>query len=55
MDFCLSKLVSKVWEKYSPNFLYIYKVKNWKKVGIILLFILGHFSFVSNAASSFIL
>ena len=53
MYLCLNKLISKAWKKNCPN-LYA-TVQSWKKVKVIIFpFILGSFSFVSNAASFFI-
>ena len=53
MYLCLNKLASKAWKKNCPN-LYA-TVQSWKKVKVIIFpFILGCFSFVSNAASFFI-
>ena len=47
-------LASKVWGKNGPNFLYTL-YKSLKKVGVtIFSFILGRFSFVSNATNFFI-
>ena len=54
MYLCLNKLASKVWKKNCPNSS-IYTVKSSKKVRVNMsLFILCHFSFVSNATNFFI-
>ena len=54
MYLCLNKLASEVWKKNCPNSSK-YTVKSLKKVRVNMsLFILCHFSFVSNATNFFI-